>query len=99
MEPKGISDPGVLYPLLSVTLQHNRKKCTSSRIGLENVFNVILARKNSGNINIDIGLEEIKSQQANNIDLSLNHVIEPSTFLLNHKIRHKCGDPLIYSWH
>ena len=80
-----------------VGLQHSRKKCTSSRIGLENVFNVILARKNSGNINIDIGLEEIKSQKANNIDLSLNHVIEPSTFLLNHKIRHKCGDPLIYS--
>ena len=80
-----------------VGLQHNRKRCTSSRIGLENVFNVILARKNSGNINIDIGLEEIKSQKANNIDLSLNHVIEPSTFLLNHKIRHKGGDPLIYS--
>ena len=49
--------------------QHNRKKCTSSRTGLENVFNVILAHQNSGNIGI--GLEDIKSQ--------LN-AIEPSTF-------------------
>ena len=42
------------------------------------IFNVILARQNSGNI--DIGLEDIKSQQANNINLSLNHVTEPSAF-------------------
>ena len=39
---------------------------------------VILARQNSGDI--DIGMADIKSQQANNINLSLNHVIEPSTF-------------------
>ena len=44
-----------------------------------NVFNVTLARQNSGNI--DIGLEDIKSKQANNINLSLNHVTEPSAFL------------------
>ena len=59
-------------------LQHNRKKCTASRTSLENVFNVILARQNSGNI--DTGPEDIKSQQANKINLSLNHVIEPSNF-------------------
>ena len=57
-------------------LQHNRKKSTSSKTGLENVFNIILARQN----NIDIGVEDIKSQQANNINLSVNCVIEPSTF-------------------
>ena len=76
----------VLQALLSVTcfyeglagLKHNRKKCTSSRTGLENVFNVILARQNSGNI--DIGLEDIKSQQENNSNFSLNHVFEPCTF-------------------
>ena len=51
---------------------------SQSRTGLENVFNVTLARQNSGNI--DIGLEDIKSQQANNINLSLNHVTEPSAF-------------------
>ena len=71
MELKEISDLGntcflisVLQALLSVTcfseglagLQHNRKKCTSSRTGLENVSNVILARQNSGNI--DIGLKD-----------------------------------------
>ena len=71
MEAKGISDQGntcflnsVLQALLSVTcfseglagLQHSRKKCTSSRIGLENVSNLILARQNSGNI--DVGLED-----------------------------------------
>ena len=75
-------------------LQHNRKKCTSSRTGLENVFDVTLARQNSGNI--DIGLEDIKSQQENNINLSLNHVTEPSAFLDYPQTRHKCGNPLIY---
>ena len=65
MELKEISDLGntcflisVLQALPSVTcfseglagLQHNRKKCTSSRTGLENVSNVILARQNSGKI-------------------------------------------------
>ena len=61
----------VLQALLSVTcfseglagLQHNRKKCTSTSTGLENVFNV-----------------KKKSQQVNNINLSVNCVIEPSTF-------------------
>ena len=64
----------VLQALLSVTcfsegfaeLQHNRKKCTSSRTDLENVFNVFLARQNSSDI--DIGLEDIKSQQTYNIN-------------------------------
>ena len=64
----------VLQALLLVTcfsegfagLQHNRKKGTSSRTDLENVFNVILARQNSSDI--DIGLEDIKSQQAYNIN-------------------------------
>ena len=59
-------------------LQHNRRKCTSLRTGLENVFNIILARQSSGDINI--GLEDIKFQQANNINLSLSYVIKPSTF-------------------
>ena len=57
------------------------KKCTSSWTGLENVFNIILASQNSGDI--DIGVEDIKSQQANNTNLSLNHVIEPSTQFFN----------------
>ena len=78
----------VLQALLSVTcfseglagLQHNRKKCTSSSTGLENVFNV-----------------KKKSQQVNNINLSVNCVIEPSTFFVDHKICHKCSNPLIYS--
>ena len=93
MEPKGISNLGntyflncVLQALLAETsfseglagLQHNRKKCTSSLKGFENVFNVILARQNSGDT--DIGMEDIKPQQANNINLSLNHVIKQSTF-------------------
>ena len=69
MEAKGISNlentyflNSVLQTLLSVTcffeglagLHHNRNKCTSSWTGLENVFNVILASKNSGNIDIGI---------------------------------------------
>ena len=77
---------GVLQALLSVTCfstglagsQHNRRNCTSSSTGLENVFNVILARQNSAVI--DTGREDIKSQQTNNINLSVNCVIEPSTF-------------------
>ena len=67
MEPKGISNLentcfliSVVQALLSVTcfseglagLQHNRKKGTSSWTGLANVFNVILARQNSGDIDI-----------------------------------------------
>ena len=76
----------VLQALLSVTCfsaglagsQHNRRNCTSSSTGLENVFNVILARQNSAVI--DTGREDIKSQQTNNINLSVNCVIEPSTF-------------------
>ena len=59
-------------------LQLNHKKCTSSRIGVKNVFSVILPRQHSGNIGIR--LEDIKSQQANNSNFSLNHVIEPCTF-------------------
>ena len=57
----------VLQALLSVTCfsaglagsQHNRRNCTSSSTGLENVFNVILARQNSAVI--DTGREDIKS--------------------------------------
>ena len=67
MEPKGISNLentcfliSVVQALISVTcfseglagLQHNRKKGTSSWTGLVNVFNVILARQNSGDIDI-----------------------------------------------
>ena len=96
MEPKGISNLentcfliSVVQALLSVTcfseglagLQHNRKKCTSSSTGLENVFNV----------------KKKKPQQVNNINLSVNCVIEPSTFFNGLKIRHKCSNPLIYS--
>ena len=90
MEPKGITNLGntcflnsVLHALLSVTkdseglvgLQHNRKKCTSLWTGLEKIFNVILARQNSGDI--DIGMEDIKSQQVNNINLSFRSFNEP----------------------
>ena len=74
----------VLQAVLSVTCFS--EGLAGSRTGLENVFNVILARQNSGDIYI--GLEDIKSQQANNINLSLNHIIEPSTFLMNHKIHY-----------
>ena len=93
----------VLQALLSVTCfsaglagsQHNRRNCTSSSTGLENVFNVILARQNSAVI--DTGREDIKSQQTNNINLSVNCVLNQVLFLMDNKIRHKCRNPLIYS--
>ena len=96
MELKEISDLGntcflisVLQALLSVTcfyeglagLQHNRKKCTSSRTGLENVSNVILARQNSGNI--DIGLEDkiLAGSPGNNLNINTVLFIQVHYFM------------------